>query len=79
MGASQREIDELLGYEPEYEVVAKQDGKNRVWDLVSMFQMKSDAIVRADEFYAEHPECSVMVQYENREGTYNRVYEAQGE
>lgn len=78
MGATQNEIDEVYGYEPEYEVVARQN-KAKVWDLVSTFQMRHEAEEHAEEFYAEHPDLAVAVQYENREGTYNRVYEAQGE
>lgn len=76
MGATQQEIDQIYGYEPEYEVVAKKRGKYQVWDLVSSFQMKSEAVQHAEEFYAEHPECAVVVQYENRFGTFNKVFEA---
>lgn len=77
MGASQNEIDAIYGYEPEYEVVAKRPGKCGIYDLVNTFQMKSEAIDHADQFYAEHPEMAVEVQYENRCGTYNKLYEAQ--
>lgn len=75
MGATQNEIDQIYGYDPEYEVIAKRKGKCQIWDLVSMFQMKSEAIEKAEEFYAEHPECAVVVQYENRCGTFNKVFE----
>ena len=79
MGATQTEIDERYGFEPEFEVLARPDGRERVWNLVHTFEKgayEQEAISFAEDFYAEHPGLAVRVQYENRCGTYNKVYEA---